>query len=555
MRRRIVAIALAVGLTATAGACSSSPSTSADGGQAEGGGGDAAVPTKPQAGGSLVFGTQGETTGWMPMTDRWGPGPITVAKTFFDPMVTWGTDGEVKPFLVKAFEPSEDFTQWDILLRPDLTFHNGEKVDAHSIVYNLQKYRTSALTTFAFQPVVDIQKVEGDDLRVRVTLDQSWASFPAALTGQAGFVVAPEQLNAEPAQASMRPIGSGPFEFTSWEPDKDLVANRYDDYWMSDADGNRYPYLDEVTFVPTPDEASRMQALQSGDLDVVQTNSPGTVAAYLAESGDTPEDINVLEDNSESDELNVTLNTQSGPLADERLRKALQLVTDRQALVDNFDGVFPIADGPMSESSQWWSDAGWPEPNLEEAKALVAEYQADNPGPIALNLMVLASPDGLQFGQLVEQQWSQLGIDVEIQSVEETQFSNRMLGGDFDALVTQFWNGADPDANYHFWTGDNIGSEGSITLNFPRWSNDEVDAALNKAREAGTEQERKDAYATVWQQWAEHVPYLWIYHAKWLILYRDRVHGLSDLRTPEGAEIEPVQWGSVFLTATWVTGG
>ena len=152
-------------------------------------------------------------------------------------------------------------------------------------------------------------------------------------------------------------------------------------------------------------------------------------------------------------------------------------------------------------------------------------------------------------------QLKELGIDVEIQSVEETQFSNRMLGGDFDALVTQFWNGADPDANYHFWTGDNIGSEGSITLNFPRWSNDEVDAALNKAREAGTEQERKDAYATVWQQWAEHVPYLWIYHAKWLILYRDRVHGLSDLRTPEGAEIEPVQWGSVFLTATWVTGG
>ena len=140
-----------------------------------------------------------------------------------------------------------------------------------------------------------------------------------------------------------------------------------------------------------------------------------------------------------------------------------------------------------------------------------------------------------------------------IQNVEEQAFADRMLTGDFDALISQFWNGADPDSNYYFWTGDNIGPEGSIGLNFPRWSNETVDAALNTAREAASAAERKEAYATVWREWAEHVPYLWIYHSLWIVLYRDRVHGLDTLGFPDGREMEPVTWGAVFLTAAWVT--
>ena len=347
--RRLVATLVVVAMAAVGVSCGSDDEPEA--------GGDDVSTQEARFGGTVVFGTTGESSGWLPYTDRWGPGPLTIARALFDPLVSWGTDGKVHPYLAEAFEPNEDYSVWDIVMRPDVKFHNGEDVSGHALVLYLQKARVAPLTIFAMQPIVDIQKVEGDDLRARVFLDQPWPSFPVVFSSQAGFLAAPSQINSEDSQNA---IGSGPFEQFSWTPDAELVAKRFDNYWRSDDQGRKLPYLDEVRFRPVPDETTRLASLRTGDLDITQTNAPSTVAGFLSDPSTVPAGINVLTDASESDEFHAVLNTQTGPFTDPRLRKAVQLATDRQAISDAYDSIFKIADGPMSQDSEWWSDSGWP---------------------------------------------------------------------------------------------------------------------------------------------------------------------------------------------------
>jgi len=502
---------------------------------------------EPKYGGSVVFGVGDESTGWMPSTDRWGTGPINMARSMFDPLVVVGDDGQLHPWLAESFTPQDGNKTWMIAIRKGITFTNGEPVDSHAVVYNLQAYKNSALTGFAYKPVVDIQKA--DDYTVKVTLDQPWGNFPAVFTGQAGFIVAPQQLREN---FNDRAIGSGPFVFQSWKRDTELVVTKNKNYWRKDPQGRQLPYLEQVKWRPVADEASRKASISTGDLDIMHTSSKRGVQQLIA--GQVPEGAKVLFDTSQGDEMVVIFNTQTGPAKDERLRKALQLATDRKAIAAQYDDAFEVADGPFTEKSPWWTASGWPDPDLAKARDLLAQYQADNPGPVKISLSVAATPDGLESAQLVQQQWSSIGVETQIESQEVTKFSGTLVGGGYQAILFQFWNGEDPDVNYHFWTGANIGPEGGISLNFPRWSNPETDAALNTGRAESDPAKRKAAYATVWKQWAEHVPFLWILHSPWAIVYRDNVHGLDQVNLPDGkGKAQTMTWGTLNLSNTWTT--
>ncbi len=535
--RSLLAAALVASVAMSLASCSNpeqaeSPGTS---------GGD------PKIGGSIVFGVNDESTGWMPATDRWGPGPINMARSMLDPLVVIGDDGQLHPWLAESFTPQDGNKTWLIAIRKGITFTNGEPVDGHAVVYNLQTYKSSALTVFAYKPVINIEKA--DDYTVKVTLDQPWGNFPTLFTGQAGFMVAPEQLRNKD---NSKPIGSGPFVFQSWKRDSELVVVKNKSYWRKDAQGRQLPYLDQVKFKPTPDETSRTAALAAGDIDMMHSDSARGVSRLIR--GQVPEHQKVLIDESQGDEMNVIFNTQTGPTKDEGLRKALQYATDTSAVAAQYDQAYEPADGPFTQKSQWWAASGQqPTSDLDKARQLVGDYQRDNPGPVKLTLTTIANPDGLETAQLLQSQWSAAGIQVDINSQEVTKFSGTLVGGDFQALVFAYWNGEDPDINYTFWSGANIGAEGSIGLNFPRWTNPEVDAALNAGRAEIDPAKRKEAYATVWKQWAEHAPFIWLYHNKWAIVHRDNVYGIDDVNLPDGkGKAQPITWGTVNLSNTWV---
>jgi peptide/nickel transport system substrate-binding protein len=236
------------------------------------------------------------------------------------------------------------------------------------------------------------------------------------------------------------------------------------------------------------------------------------------------------------------------------VRRALQLATDRQALVDSlYDGYFEVADGPFNPSSFWWSDSGWPDPDPDEAAAIVEEWEADN-GPLTVEFLVVAIQDNLELGQAIQEMWGNVGIDVQLESLPESEFANALLFGDFDAIMSQMYNRSDPDEHYHFWDPKRIGADGELSLNFSRWTNDAVADALNAGRQTLDVDERKSQYAIVWQEWAENVPFLWLYHAQWILIGTEDLRGLDGFTFPDGSPAELMDAGSVFLTSVWRAG-
>lgn len=529
-------VGLAVGLVGLVGCRTGSATTPS---------GSGTTDRTTRYGGTVVVGVPDDSTGWMPATDRWSPGAITMARSFLDPLVVIGADGGIHPWLAESFTPEDGARSWTIAIRPGISFTNGEPVDSHAVVYNLQTLRTSPLTTFAFTPITDIAKV--DDLRLRVTLDQEWANFPALFAGQPGYIVAPEQLRKGDSQ---HPIGSGPFVFHSWTRDAELVAKRNPAYWRTDPEGRKLPYLDEVVFRPIADEASRRSAVDAGDLDVMTTNSASGVASMLR--GNVPEGTRIMVDDSQGDEMAVVLNTQSGPTADVRVRRALQLGTDRAAILDRYSDAYEAADGPFTRDSPWWSDSGQPELDVDAAVAILAEYRADHPGPIGIDLVVPASPDGLELGQMLQSQWAAIGVDVSLAAEDAPTISGTLIGGRFSAVAFAYWNGEDPDINYHFWSSATAAPEGGIAINFTRWANPEVDRALDVGRAETDPARRREQYGIVWRNWTEHAVYIWLYHATWLVLARERIEGIGDVNLPDGTGMaQPIAWGTVNLSNTW----
>jgi 4-phytase/acid phosphatase/peptide/nickel transport system substrate-binding protein len=505
---------------------------------------DTVVEGTPKPGGSLVFGLQGETDGWIPQANRWSPSSITIAKAVYDPLVIIGTDGKVHPYVVESMTPvNGDAKQWDIKMRDGVMFHNGEKLDAEALRLNLQGFRDSALSATAFRPITDMRVIDPSTLRLDMSI--SWASFPTLFIGQAGFIVAPAQLKA---MAYDKPVGTGPFEFVSWSSGAPFKATKNEAYWQKGL-----PYLDAVEFRVIGDNESRRKALESKDIDLAHTNAAHDLMRMVKDN-DPPHETRVLIDESEGDEYNVVLNTQEGPFQDRELRLALAEATDRQSLVtDMFDGFFDIADQPYAKASPWHSDITIHGFDLESAKKRVAAYAAAHGGTApAFTYTTVATSEDQTVAQVLQEQWKRAGFQVTLDAQDETKFAANIVFGKYDVFAFRFWNSPDPDGDSYFWQSSNVGEPGGISLNFPRYKSDVVEQALLEGRTSADEATRKAAYAKVWQDWADNVPYLFVFHSKWSLVANERVRGLQKLRTPEGVDVPPIIWGSTFLTTAWI---
>jgi peptide/nickel transport system substrate-binding protein len=519
-----------------AGACATE--SSAPGGGAAG---ETTTTTEgePVSGGTLVFGLAGETDGYNPVVNRWADSGLTVANAIYDPMTVIDPDGVARPYLVEAIEPSADFEQWTITPREGIRFHNGDPLTPQVLTDHLNAMKAGMLSSLSLGPM---ERAELADGKVLVTMTEPWSTFPSFLASfQVGYVPHPDVLDG----TSPDPIGTGPYVFEEWVPNDHLDVRRNDDYWREGL-----PYLDAIEFRIITDDVSRYNALQAGDIDMMVTIAPDQISTLL-DDAQAQEQFQFVEPVGDSAEANVILNTQSGPTADVEVRRALQLATDRQAIVDFYGGRFPIADAPVSPDSPFYTDPDWPDRDVDAASKLVQEWEDDN-GPLTIELSLVGSPNNLSLGQVLAQQWAEAGIDARIESIDQARSTVALPAGEFEAYLMYFWKGTDPDENYAFWDPNRVGEPGQASINFARYTSDATKDGLVAARATADVQARADLYAGVWADWAEHVPYLWLFHNGTQFVADRRVHGLGPFTLPNGDPAATLVDETAFFTAIWL---
>lgn len=495
----------------------------------------------PVRGGALVVGTSSEVDGFNPLKSQWSAPGFEIARAVLDPLAVMDRDGNWQPYLAESFVPSEDFTTWTIRLRPNVSFHNGERLDADALIVYLEGVVASPLASVSLPETPTITK--SDDLSVQLAFTQPWSSMPLVFADQPGYVIAPEQVRSGDTK---HPIGTGPFVFVEWVPDQSFKAVRNSNYWREGL-----PYVDSIEFRPMPDPTTRFNALRTGEIDVAEAGASN--ARTLDEL--RADGLRVIDDVDMTGTHVLLMNLDATPTNDLRVRQAIVQAIDREAFrATVFDDSFPIVNEPYPEGNRWYSDNGYPTFDPDRAHELVESYEAEH-GAIRLQIMAIAAGNGLRPVEYLDEALSKVGIDVEVVGLETVTFVQRFVSGDYQAVyLGGFFGYPDPDGMYHFLVSSNADPAKPIKLNFARHRSEVVDQAMAAQRRTDDDAIRAQEWAKVWRAFATDLPYAFLVQDRAAFVTAGDVHGLTGFTAPGGAPLPAVNRWTPFFTAAFVTG-
>jgi ABC-type transport system substrate-binding protein len=554
----LVAIAATAGLMA--GACSSATDDAQDVGDttprgvsetditiaAEGG---------PRPGGKITYALEADSDGFDPTENRMAIAGMMVMNAVYDPLTALDVDLVAQPYLAESIEPNERYDEWTITVREGVTFHDGSPLTGEAVATTLMAHKNSILTASAVVPIVNAEAT--DDRTVVVTMDQAWVAFPNALTAQIGFIPGPSVLadaqvgDAPPPddpEDSRNPVGTGPFEFVSWQPNVSSEWKKYDGYWREGL-----PYIDDLEFQTVLENQSRKDSLTSGTIDMFHTSDPETIQDMrdVARAGE----VQIVEDRGEGEEGFVMLNVQTPPFDNLEVRRALALATDSETYTTVVDGGVPqVARGPFKPSSPWFAETDYPDYDQAAAQELVAQLEAEM-GPISFVLATTPSAENQQAVQQLQSQWQAAGFEVAIETKDQTNFIGDALQKKYQANLWRQFGAPDPDTDAVWWQSE--AAEGSLDLNFAGNKNPAIDAALEEGRTNPDPEARKAAYAEFQRLLNEDLPYIWLNHSVWAVVAGNDVRGITNGPLPDGEESVPMGGQGTFggvhrLTQTWL---
>jgi peptide/nickel transport system substrate-binding protein len=502
----------------------------------------------PVSGGSITVGLEAETSGWQPGSGNFANSGVSVAYAIYDPLVRLTPEGEVHPYLAESVESNEDFTQWTVKLRPDVLFHDGTPLNSQAMKTIFDTYLTKPGANTA-GALTGVQMVIVDDLTFTYQLPRANSGFADNLGLAIGWPFSPTAAAANGANSGSMPVGTGPFVFESWERDNRLVVKKNPNYWQEGL-----PYLDEIVFRPIPDEDTRLSSLESGDIDVLQTlrQSYGVRARDL-------EGVDNYEALGNTTGVNI-FNTTKPPLDDVRVREALVLASDQaQAIeIQGGTGVVPPSSQIFSEDDPYYSEAvaeAWPGYDPEAAQELIDDYVNDParsdgkaPGePVSFRYDCLPEQSLVDLASLYQTFWQDIGVEVELRQVEQATHVSEALSGDFQAKC--FRAGIDRDPYPTLRDAFTLPS----AVNFTRFTDPEIDAALQQLAASGDVEERKQYVEEVSMIVNENFPLS--YHGSTLAVLaaQDYVKNVDGWTFPDGTEGTgtpgaTTHWGFVWTT-------
>jgi peptide/nickel transport system substrate-binding protein len=496
---------------------------------------------EPQRGGKLIYGVEAESTaGYCLSEAQLAISGMLAVRAFYDTLTVPNAEGGYSPYLARSVTPNDDYTQWTITLREGITFHDGTALDATVVKNNIDAYRgayptrSSLLFMFVLQDIDTTEVV--DDLTVRVNTKRPWVSFPAFLFSSSRFgIMAQAQLDASGEDCATKPIGTGPFRFTGWTRNQQMTGEANPDYWQIAPDGEPYPYVDEIEFRPIPDGSVRLNSIESGAVNVIHTSDGEKIKGELLTLRDQGE-VNMLVSEAQAEVSFIQLNSSIPPFDDERMRRALAHGSDRPDVNRRVNAGLPtVASGPFGpDSIGYLEDAGFPQYDQEAAKALVAEYLADNPGAsTSFTLSATTDPAVRRVAELVKSRAAEIGVEVTIQNVEQATLIDSAIAGNYQAMVFRNYPGGDPDQNYVWWYGE------SNPVNFGRWDDAELNALLDEGREAADPAERERIYQDVNRIMAEKVYGMWSWYTPWAVVTDAAVHNIFGPPLPGDDHTQP----------------
>jgi peptide/nickel transport system substrate-binding protein len=427
----------------------------------------------------------------------------------------------VVPQLATSYEWSKDNKSLVIKLREGVTFHDGEKLDARAVKYNLERHKSMKGSNRRGE-LAEMSSVDAlDATTVRINLAAPFAPLLAVLTDRSGMMVSPKAAEAAGEKFGAKPVCSGPFRFVERIAQDRITLERFPGYW-----NKGQIHFERIVYQPIPDATVRLANLRSGQLDFIERLAPADVPQLRSDSRFRI--AKIVELGYQGITINVAKSdlAQKNPLGkDPRVREAFELSLDREALVKvAMEGEAQAGNQWVPPSNRYYAKSvALPKRNLERAKQLLKEAGVTNP---SFTLMTPTASDAQRIAQVVQAMAKEAGFEVKIQSTEFATALKLQDQGQFEAFVLAWSGRADPDANLHQF----LSCKGP--LNGSGYCHDEVEARINEARTSLDPARRAAAYEVVARQVQNDRPIIYLFHRNWLWAHNAKLTGLRTV--PDG---------------------
>lgn len=460
----------------------------------------------------------------------------------YDRLVTFDEELSFNPQLAESWEISDDQTAVTFRLREGATFHDGTPVDATAIRFNIERMMDPEINNTnrpLWDPIAGADVV--DDLTVTIRTNGRYALLLNTLAHGSGAIVSPAAIEANgPESMTQNPIGSGPYKLESFEPGQELVLAPFEDYWGGE------PALSGITLRYIPEAATRVAALKSGSVDVIDG-----VPSHLIASIESDDSLQVLSGPSLRP-MGFAMQTTKPPLDLKEVRQALNYAVPVEAIADKlFFGYAKPSDSPLAFNTfghRGNEPFGYDPDKASELLAATGYTDTDDDGFVDKDgeklELTLLTPEGqfasdVQITEVVANALQAIGVDARIEKIEKGAFWDALRvpvdEASWDLGMFGF-NPSNAAGSYHLDSmyTSNPDNEGRPAVwNIARYANADVDALLAESKATVDPEKRAqllgDAQEIIWDE----APYIWLQ--------------VNDIVSAASADIQGVEvWPIIF---------
>lgn len=500
----------------------------------------------PKVGGEYIEGIVGQPLYVNPVISQTSEADGDLTQLIYSGLFKYDKDGNVVPDLVESYSISDDQKEYKVLLRKNIIWHDGQALDAQDVFFTFNVLQDASYKSPLRQSLQGVDVRVEDDYTIVFSLKNQYVGFLDNLT--VGILpkhlwenIAPEKFAL--AEYNLHPIGSGPYAFSDLQKNADgtiltFKLAAFKNYY----DGG--PYISNLTFNFYPDDDALIAAYNKKEI--------------MGMGSIPPQNIKNIK-NIKSTNINQLVipryfavffnQTKSIALADDNVRKALNLGVNRQEIIDDVlygkgmaltSPFFPQMNGYVDNKNQFdiegakkiLDDAGWKlDDNVRKKDKTKLEFE----------LITTDWPEFVQTADMLKAQWERLGaiVNVKVLTVSDLQ-QNYIKTREYDSLLFGQGISFNPDL-YSFWHSSQKNDPG---LNLSMFDNKEADGLLEKMRQETDQSKRTESYQKFQEILSKENPAAFLYGRYYLYPTSTTLRGIDvqNINSPQQRFTDVNKW-------------
>ncbi|MGZ3894446.1 MAG: ABC transporter substrate-binding protein [Bacteroidia bacterium] len=476
---------------------------------------------------------------------------IRPVNQLFNGLVQMNDMLQVEPAIAKSWSVSEDGKAYTFILRRDVFFHDneafpegkGRKVIASDFVYSFTRLFDAKVSS-AMSLLENIDQKQGggfsapNDTTFVIYLKENFSPFLGILTMKY-FSVVPKEVVAKYGEDFRKhPVGTGPFKFKMWEEGTQLVMLKNDNYFETDANGKKLPYLDAVSVSFIKDKETSFFQFMKHDLDMISGMDAFTPSEVLDDKGKLKpfykEQFNLqTQPYLKTDYLGFLIDDnfpviRNSPTKIRAVRRAINYAIDREKLIKHFRNNLGIP------ATAGFIPAGLPSYNEQVVKGFT--YNPDKARELLLEagfpggknlpeIMLYSTETYLDLFEFIQSQLAECNIKIKIM-VEKAPVLTQAIANNEIPFYRKSWIGDYPDEEnfMSLFYSKNFSPKG---FNYTHYSNPIFDKMYEQARNCLNDSLKKTLYQKMDQMLIDDAPIVPLYYDEVVRLVSKKVEGLT----------------------------